>query len=298
MIGDDRFEFPAGVEGVLADCWSKAAAPAGWQLAEDQFRAALARSASQRFSGRLPDKRILENYLGSLHLQDLALAVACSAGNASAWDVFVAQYRPELYRAARAIAGESQGRDLADSLYAELFGLRESDGRRKSLFDYFHGRSKLGTWLRAILAQRHVDHLRRAARTESMDDSRDGDRRETDAPNEMASGAATPDPDRDRFLAILQAAVTTVLADLDPRDRLRLAYYYVNELTLAQIGELLGEHEATVSRKLERTRREVRQRVEALLREKNLSEAQLAQCLEYARHEWPFDLAATLSARD
>ena len=79
---------------------------------------------------------------------------------------------------------------------------------------------------------------------------------------------ATPDPDRDRFLAILQAAVTAVLAALDPRDRLRLAYYYVNDLTLAQIGKLMGEHEATVSRKLERTRREVRQRVEALLREK------------------------------
>jgi RNA polymerase sigma-70 factor (ECF subfamily) len=300
MIGDDRFEFPAGVEGVLADCRNKAAAPAAWQLTEEQFRAVLARSASQKFSGRLPDKKTLENYLGALHLQDLALAAACSAGNAAAWDVFVARYRPELYRAARAIAGESQGRDLADSLYAELFGLRESDGQRKSLFDYFHGRSKLGTWLRAILAQRHIDHLRRAARTESVDDSLHGhhQEREIDVPNEWASGVTAPDPDRDRFLAILQTAVTAVLAALNPRDRLRLAYYYVNGLTLAQIGKLLGEHEATVSRKLDRTRREVRQRVEAMLREKNLSEAQLAQCLEYARHEWPFDLAATLSARD
>jgi len=298
MTGDDRFEFPAAVEGVLADCWRKAAPPAAWQLTQDQFRAVLVRSASHRFSGRVPESKALENYLRALHLQDLALAAACSAGNAAAWDVFVAQYRPELYRAARAIAGDSQGRDLADSLYAELFGLRESDGQRKSLFDYFHGRSKLSTWLRAILAQRHVDHLRRAARTESMDDSRTGDNIEIDAPIESPPGAAAPEPDRDRFLAILQAAITTVLAALAPRDRLRLAYYYVDDLTLAEIGKLRGEHEATVSRKLERTRRELRQRVETLLREKNLSEAQLAQCLEYARHEWPFDLAATLSARD
>ena len=129
MTGDDRFELPVGVEGVLADCGSEAAAPAAWQLTEEQFRAALARSASQKFSGSLPDKKALENYLGALHLQDLALAAACSAGNAAAWDVFVTQYRPELYRAARAIAGESQGRELADSLYAELFGLRESEGQ-------------------------------------------------------------------------------------------------------------------------------------------------------------------------
>ena len=73
----------------------------------------------------------------------------------------------------------------------------------------------------------------------------------------------------------------------------------MNQLTLAQIGKLVGEHEATVSRKLERTRRQVRERVEASLRrERRLSEAQLLSCLEYARKEWPFDLTSTLSARD
>lgn len=237
----------------------------------------------------------MANYLDSLHLPDLALATACSAGNASAWDVFMAQYRPELYRAARAIAGEAQGRDLADSLYAELFGLRESDGERKSLFEYFHGRSKLGTWLRAVLSQRHIDQLRRAARTESLDETGD-DPLPIASASRSAALIAGSDPERDLLLAILQAAVTAILAALNPRDRLRLAYYYVNELTLAQIGKRLGEHEATVSRKLERTRREVRQRVEERLRQdKKLSEAQLAQCFEYAREAWPFDLSAALS---
>jgi RNA polymerase sigma factor (sigma-70 family) len=298
MPSDDRFQFPASVGGVLARCWRKASPPVEWQVTEEQFRRLLARSASQKFSAKLPDIKKLEAYLESLHVPDLALAGACGAGTSAAWDVFVAQYRPELYRAARAIAGESQGRDLADTLYAELFGLRESDGRRKSLFDYFHGRSKLGTWLRAILSQRHIDNVRRAARTESLDDSGDGDRGEV-ALKDSSAAIAPHDPERERFLAILQAAVTNILASLDPRDRLRLAYYYVDELTLAQIGKLLGEHEATVSRKLDRTRRDVRRRVESLLREeKKFSEAQLTQCLEYARAKWPFDLSATLSARD
>ena len=89
------------------------------------------------------------------------------------------------------------------------------------------------------------------------------------------------------------------LADLVPRDRLRLAYYYVEELTLAQIGKLLGEHEATVSRKLDRTRADLRRCVEEALRiEKKLSEAQLRLCFEYAREEWPFDLTRALSADD
>jgi RNA polymerase sigma-70 factor (ECF subfamily) len=272
-----------------------------WNLTERQFQAWLARSVSGKFREESPDSSLLKSYLNGLHLGDLALAAACSAGNPAAWDTFVLQYRPELYRAGRAIAGDSQGRELADSLYAELFGLRESEGERKSLFEYFHGRSKLGTWLRASLAQRHVDNIRRSARTESLDEPVQSNEDGTRPRREIASPVADVknDPERDTFLAILQATMKSVLSALETRDRLRLAYYYVDELTLAQIGKLMGEHEATVSRKIERTRRDVRKRVEASLRqEKKMSEAQLAQCLEYAREEWPFDLSTTLSGQN
>src|SRR3984885_15618484 len=167
----------------------KGSAPAEWNLKAERFRQALERSVAHRFgrapsgaatnatsnlpggvpsnthsstpSHPSPDARAIQAYLDSLHAADLALACACSEGNPAAWDFFMARFRPELYRAGRAIAGEATGRELVDSLYAELYGLREVEGRRKSLFDYFLGRSKLTTWLHAILAQRHVDGLRR-----------------------------------------------------------------------------------------------------------------------------------------
>jgi len=275
---------------------AKAAAPPDWQLTAEQFQITLERSAAHRFgaptAGELPEVKATNAYFESLRLADLALACACSAGNSAAWDHFVAQYRPELYRAARAIAGESGARELADSLYAELFGLREKGGQRKSLFDYFHGRSKLGTWLRAILAQRHVDDFRRKKKTDLLDDTDDGEQQ-----IEFAAANTETDPEREKYLVMMQATLAAILDALAPGDRLRLAYYYVEELTLAQIGKLLGEHEATVSRKLERTRREVRQQVEtALLKEKKLSEAQLRLCFEYAREQWPFDLTLRLQA--
>ena len=275
---------------------AKAAAPPDWQLTAEQFQITLERSATHRFgaptAGELPEVKATNAYFESLRLADLALACACSAGNSAAWDHFVAQYRPELYRAARAIAGESGARELADSLYAELFGLREKGGQRKSLFDYFHGRSKLGTWLRAILAQRHVDDFRRTKKTDSLDDTDDGEQQ-----IELAAANTETDPEREKYLVMMQATLAAILDALAPGDRLRLAYYYVEGLTLAQIGKLLGEHEATVSRKLERTRREVRQQVEtALLKEKKLSEAQLRLCFEYAREQWPFDLTLRLQA--
>jgi RNA polymerase sigma-70 factor (ECF subfamily) len=282
----------------------RAAPPSGWSLSAEQFQIALERSVAQRFSTTSPAGDIVEKYLETLNLSDLALASACSAGNSAAWDFFVANFRPELYRAARAIVGgsdaaESGARELADSLYAELYGLRESEGQRKSLFDYFHGRSKLTTWLRAILAQRHVDQFRRTRRMDPLDDG-DGSGEELSKPVARATATnSAPDPEREKYLSILQAVLLAALDALVPRDRSRVAYYYVNDLTLAQIGKLLGEHEATVSRKLDRTRHDLRQHVEKVLREeKRLTDAQLRLCFEYAREEWPFDLTGALSVRD
>jgi RNA polymerase sigma factor (sigma-70 family) len=303
------FLFPASLSDVLERCWRTAAAPAEWNLSRAQFEAALARSLAHRFSGSStqPATAAIQSYLETLHHTDLALSCACGAGSQAAWEFFVAQFRQELYRAARAITGsasvgDSYARELADSLYADLYGLRESEGQRKSLFDYFHGRSKLGTWLRAILAQRHVDAIRRARKLEPLEDETGEERSEIVERGAAAAPASStagdpPDPDRARYISLLQAALTAALNSLEPRDRLRLAYYYADERTLAEIGRLLGEHEATASRKLERTRRDVRERVDAALGEgKQLSEAQVQLCYEYAREEWPFDLRAPLQA--
>jgi hypothetical protein len=50
-------------------------------------------------------------------------------------------------------------------------------------------------------------------------------------------------------------------------------------MTLAQIGKMLGEHEATVSRHLSRTRKVLRAEVERNLRERErMSEAEIAEC--------------------
>ena len=291
------FHLTSRFPDAIGRCWKKALVPDEWGLAREQFFAVLERSIAHRFGDTSPNGKAIEAYLESLHVSDLALALACSAGNAAAWDFFVGQFRPELYRAARAIAGEANARELADSLYAELYGLRESDGQRKSLFDYFHGRSKLSTWLRAVLAQRHIDEIRRLRKTEPLEDDSGSERGGISVRGASASNFANAaiDTERTKYVAILQATLADVLESLEPRDRLRLAYYYVDDRTLAEIGRSLGEHEATVSRKLERTRRDVRARVETALRtQKEWTEAQIRLCFEYARGQWPFDLSGAL----
>jgi RNA polymerase sigma-70 factor len=290
------FRLSASLADTVEQCWRKAAVPEEWNLARELFVAALERSVAHRFAAALPAEREIHRYLETLQVFDLALTVACSAGNAAAWEFFVRQFRPELHRAAGAITGGRNAHELADSLYADLYGLRDSHGRRKSLFDYFHGRSKLGTWLRAVLAQRHVDEMRRVRKTEPFEQDPRAEVVRAEAAVVISGGAAL-DTERAKYIDALQATLTATLGSLDPRDRLRLAYYYVDARTLAEIGRLFGEHEATVSRKLERTRRDVRARVESALRQdKKWTAGQVQLCFEYARGEWPFDLSETLRA--
>jgi len=284
------------------------------QVHGEDFARALYRSAEHYFSRqgavRIPSRSAVESYLESLHLQDLLLTCACAAGSEPAWEYLVKHYRPVMRVAARAIAGSSAGEELADNLLAELYGIgrgaglndADATGSPRPLLDYFHGRSKLSTWLRAVLAQRHVDVLRASRPTESMDagkreSAHAGGRAVLQDSSELESQL---DPDRPRYVALLQSVLCAALAALEPRDRLRLAYYYVHDLTLAQIGLLMGEHEATVSRKLERTRRALRKKVDAALRDgqptgQGLSEAQIRFCYECALEQWPFDLTRVLA---
>ncbi len=197
------------------------------------------------------------------HQADVALAAACAAGDEAAWERFVREFRPGLYRAADAIDPTGGARDLADALFGELFGVRERDGERQSLFRYFQGRSSLATWLRAVLAQRHVDRIRANRRLVPLPDD--------DTPPQGGAIKLTrpgpPDHEETTCRAAVRSALAGAISRLEPRDRLRLGCYYVQDLTLSAIGKMFGEHEATASRHLTRIRRELRTAVEAAMRD-------------------------------
>ena len=62
------------------------------------------------------------------------------------------------------------GRDLADQLYAELYGLTVRDGERRCPLHSYRGRGSLMGWLRTTLAQRRVDHYRRTRHEEPIEE--------------------------------------------------------------------------------------------------------------------------------
>ncbi|HLX36985.1 MAG TPA: sigma-70 family RNA polymerase sigma factor, partial [Candidatus Binataceae bacterium] len=196
---------------------------AQWKISEPDAIATIARSVESW--GGLERGDSVEDYLESLRAEDLALAIACRTNVAAAWDAFVEKYRPTLYASARAICREETlAREIADSMWAELYGVDAKGERRRSLLDYFHGRSSLKTWLRAIAAQRHIDSLRSARRFEALNDA---------APNDshLVHAADPKEPGHARMMEIFALVLNAAIAALSGKDRMRLAYYYRDELT-------------------------------------------------------------------
>ena len=280
----------AGCELLVASLYSQSGA-ARWGLSQSQFAFGLERSLRKRFQDGTPSPARLEEYLLTLHLEDLALTAACIEGAEAAWEYFVEEYRGYLRAAAGAITKASRyggnPQELADSLFSDLFGLMDGKRGERSLFRYFHGRSSLKTWLRTVLAQRHVDYIRSQRRMESLD-AEDGEK--PVLPPERLQQQPLQDPHRAHYLSCFTAALQHCLKLLLPGDRERLELYYVRQLKLAEIGRQLGEHESSVSRNLERIRQELRALAEQHLHDAfSLSDAEIQQCFEYAAVDAPID---------
>ncbi len=194
----------------------------------------------------------LPSLLNSLHLEELVLARACIAGNDTAWEIFLTRYRGLMYEAAYKIAhDDATARGLADSLYAELYGVNQKGETRTSKLHYYLGRGSLAGWLRTVVAHEYVNQYRRGKRETSLETAIEDGQQFAAAEPEQKTAA---DPR-------ITLATASELAALDAQDRFLLAAYYLDRRTLAQIAQLLRVHESTVSRKLERMATGLRKRI-------------------------------------
>ncbi|MCU1303085.1 MAG: sigma-70 family polymerase sigma factor [Candidatus Sulfotelmatobacter sp.] len=207
----------------------------------------------------------------TLRVEELALARACAAGNNSAWELFLIRYREKLYQSALRIAREdSAARDLADSLYAELYGTNTREGERVSKLASFTGRGSLEGWLRTVLAQEFVNRYRRTKRLVSLDE-------ENEEGERFAAPEPEPVPSAD---ARLESATDSALAALPDEDRLVLGAYYLDGRTLAEVARMLGVHESTISRKVDKLAKVLRKKIVAGMMQQGMSRRQAEEALE------------------
>ena len=200
-----------------------------------------------------------EAFWRRLHLADLALAYACALGCEAAWQHFIVRFRASITDAAVALTRSSSlGEELAAGLYSELYGLTEREGERWSPLSTYSGRGSLLGWLRAMLAQRRVNHYRKTHRESPLEEV------------DVAAQHVVPLPDQ-QIVNVLESAVNSALADLTPEERFLLSAYYLDSHTLLEISRVLQVHEATVSRKLRRLTEQLRKRLLKTLQADGLS---------------------------
>src|SRR5580693_5718029 len=219
----------AGLDALMAELYQKSKGEE-FGLTRPQFDTVLGEIARKYLPVDAAHHDLRGLYL-SLRAEELVLSRACAAGHEHAWEVFLTRYREKLYDIAGYITKESStARELADSIYAELYGTTTRDGQRTSKLASYTGRGSLEGWLRTVMVQEHVNRYRRQRRLVSLDE-------ETEQGSQFA--IAEPEP----AIAVdsrVEAAVDEVLAALPAEDRFVLASYFLDERTLAAVARTLG----------------------------------------------------------
>lgn len=223
-----------------------------------------------------PQHAEIKAFVDEIRADDLCLVIACEKGDEKAWEDMVANFDSTVKSAARKITSNSEdAEDLASSIWAELYGLRQdAAGNKKSKLAYYSGRGSLGGWLRAVVSQLAVDQFRKQSKFVQVEEAREFENLANEASensnnNHLVSHAENPEElisDKQTagdVAAALKAAVET----LDAEDRLILKLYYFDDLKLKDIAAAFGFHEATASRKLVRIQSEIRKAVEKELRQ-------------------------------
>jgi len=257
----------SGHEANIAAALYERSGASAYGLSAGQFAAILDEILRKQVSSPSPGQRA--DFCAALRLEELALARACAAGNDLAWQDFISRYRQKMHSMALHITRDAaHAAELADSLFADLYGVSTRDDVRRSKLVFYTGRGSLEGWLRTVMAQEFINRYRKQKRTVSLEE-------QTEEGVQFA--AAVPDPADTpgrESTERLEAATDEALAELSAEDRFTLASYYLDERTLAEIARTLGLHESSVSRRLDRLAAGLRKRILAGLRTRGLSHAQ------------------------
>lgn len=215
----------------------------------------------------------VDDFIDKLQADDLCLIVACEHGDQKAWSDLVERFSATVRSAARsASSNEAGAEDLAQSIWAELYGLRvNAQGKPAGKLAYYSGRGSLAGWLRAVVAQLAIDQHRKQSRLVQTEEDSDFDRIIQQGSEQEHwsghNGVIDPEVAVSSKLsgAQMQQALSAAINQLPAEDRLLVKLYYFDGLKLHEAGALLGVHEATASRRLTRIYADLRRHVEERL---------------------------------
>jgi RNA polymerase sigma-70 factor (ECF subfamily) len=221
------------------------------------------------------ERREITAFVDELRADDLCLIIACERGDEKAWEDLVANFDSTVKSAARKISANSEdAEDLASSIWAELYGLRQdADGNKKSKLAYYSGRGSLAGWLRAVCSQLAIDQFRKQSKFVQIEETREFENLAEESSNHSGNDQVLHHVENPEDLLTAKrssddvtAALSSAIAGLADEDRLIVKLYYFDDLKLKDIAATFGYHEATASRKLVRIQNDIRKAVEKELR--------------------------------
>ena len=222
-----------------------------------------------------PDRNAVKQFVDEIRADDLCLIIACEKGDEKAWEHLVANFDSTVKSAARKISpNNDDAEDLASSIWAELYGLRQdAEGNKKSKLGYYSGRGSLAGWLRAVVSQLAIDEYRKQSRFVQIEESREFENLAEESSNHTGNDRVVhhaDDPEelltREQTTRDVSLALKHAVEQLEPEDKLVMKLYYFDDLKLKDIGAMFGYHEATASRKVVRIQSDIRKLVEKKLR--------------------------------
>lgn len=249
----------------------------------------------------------IAEFVDGLQADDLCLIVACERGDETAWSDLVARFTATVRSAARsASSNEDAAEDLAQSIWAELYGLRvREDGKPSSKLAYYSGRGSLAGWLRAVVGQLAVDQHRKQSRLVQTEEDADMDRlaHDLEEGGEQMVSLSAVNPElavSDKFAgAEMHKALARSFNELSDEDRLLVKLYYFDGLRLREAGAILGVHEATASRRLTRIHSDLRRHVERILMtEKGWTQSETDRSFAEIAVHLDGDLEGLITVRD
>jgi len=243
----------------------------------------------------------IAKFIDEMQADDLCLIIACERGDESAWNDLVERFTATVRSAARSASkNEDAAEDLAQSIWAELYGLRtRKDGMPASKLAYYSGRGSLAGWLRAVVAQLAVDVFRKQSRLVQTEEDTDLERLARVAEGgAIVAGIPSPEESISNRLAQtdMQQALNQSVQELPAEDRLLVKLYYFDNLRLREAGAVLGVHEATASRRLARIQTDLRKQVtKILVDERGWTQAETERSFAEVAQHLDTDLESLLS---
>jgi RNA polymerase sigma-70 factor len=304
------------MQELYAECLQNAP---NFGVQEECFKASLRKSVHKYLinpSDAFPTFKEAEQFLRSIQVSDLFMALGCANGSERAWWEFDQHHRTYLERVARHLASSDlNAQEVVDVVYVELYGTRVVDGERVSKFATYSGKGSIRGWLRTVIWHSLVD-LHRASHDEvSLDEMTEnvGEghahsnflNAELGGEHEMIDHLA-----RERYRRATVAAIEKAFTSLDDHEKLLLLYYHVENLKLREIARLVEVptsplrewfqrksrareknprsriHESTIMRWLEKTYKKVLDTFcDELDNKHKLEEKEIDICMELATQD-------------